>query len=323
MAVAILVILLFFMLLRPFPVSSFSNGEGATIVIGQTGFSSTGSATTAAGLHSPQAAAFDSSGNLWVVDSYSSRVLEYLKGGGFTTGQSASLVIGQSGLGSGSSATTATGLSFPLALAFDSSGNLWVADGGNDRVLEYLKGGGFTTGQSASLVIGQSDFTSSGAAAGPGGLHYPAGIAFDDPGNLWVVDSYQNRVLAFAGSIQGQTTVVSTSTASTSVTVTTTETSTSAITITSTGAVTITSTGAVTTTSAETLSRTFTLTVPTTFTETSSITSTSLTTSTATLIQTVEGPASPNLYYTATVLAVLFVASGIASAYFYTKRGKA
>ena len=201
------------------PAYSFATDQDATLVIGQTGFTSSGHATTTAdGLYSPVSVALDSSGNLWVADYDYNRVLEYLKGGGFSTGQSASLVIGQSDFTSGGAATTATGLDAtglngPSSVAFDASGNLWVADEGNNRVLEYLKGSGFSTGQSASLVIGQTDFTSGGAATTAGGLSSPVSVALDSSGNLWVADSRNARVLGFADSLQGTTTTTSTSSA--------------------------------------------------------------------------------------------------------------
>ena len=95
--------------------------------------------------------------NLWVVDTGNSRVLEYKTP--FSTGEAASLVIGQSSFTSSDFAdTNSTGLSYPTGLAFDSGGNLWVADQGNDRVLEYKAP--FSTHEAASLVIGQPSFTS-------------------------------------------------------------------------------------------------------------------------------------------------------------------
>ena len=177
--------------------NGFTTGESASLVIGQSDFTSNASRSTAAGMGAPENVVFDSSGNLWVVDFTNSRVLEYLKGNGFTSGQSASLVLGQPDFTSGGIAHTASGLSGPLAVAFDSSGNLWVADRGNNRVLEYIKGNGFTTGESASLVIGQSNFISSGSATNAKNLYHPFDVAFDAAGNLWVADSDNRRVLQY------------------------------------------------------------------------------------------------------------------------------
>ena len=80
---------------------------------------------------------FDSSGNLWVADFGNSRVLMYPKGTGFTNGEAATIVLGQSSFTTDTSDTTATTLRGPFGLAFDSSGNLWVSDQGNSRVLKY------------------------------------------------------------------------------------------------------------------------------------------------------------------------------------------
>ena len=49
-------------------------------------------------------------------------------------------------------------MNFPAYLAFDPSGNLWVTDQGNNRVLEFAAP--FSTGQDALRVIGQENFTS-------------------------------------------------------------------------------------------------------------------------------------------------------------------
>jgi sugar lactone lactonase YvrE len=171
----------------------FTTGKAASLVIGQTDFTSSGFATTSTGLNSPSAVAFDSSGNLWVADSGNERVLEFEAP--FTTGEAASLVIGQTDFASSGSAITSTGLFYPSGLAFDSSGNLWVVDSDDCRVLEFTAP--FTIGEAASLVIGQTDFTSSGCETTSTGLRYPSGLAFDPSGNLWVVDSGNNRILEF------------------------------------------------------------------------------------------------------------------------------
>ncbi len=189
----------------------FSNGMSASLVIGQPNFAEetpassyvpdVGSgAATASGLYVPEGVALDSFGNLWVADTENNRVLEYTPP--FSNGMSASLVIGQTSLTTDTFGSTANTLVTPTSIAFDSSGNLWVADMGNNRVLKYLKGTGdpgFKTGMSASLVIGQPAVSGYGLyPTAKNVLSSPWGIAFDSSGNLWVADTYNNRVLEFA-----------------------------------------------------------------------------------------------------------------------------
>ncbi|MDE1816512.1 MAG: hypothetical protein KGI11_08145, partial [Thaumarchaeota archaeon] len=175
----------------------FSNGEAATLVIGQSSFTTNTAATTATGLNSPQGLAFDSAGNLWVVDGDNNRILEYLKGSGFTNGEAATLVIGQSSFTTNFAFMSAAGLDSPTTVAFDSTGNLWVADAGDSRVLEYLKGSGFTNGEAATTVLGQSSFTTDTRDTSATGLNVPISIAFDTSGNLWVADQNNERVVEY------------------------------------------------------------------------------------------------------------------------------
>jgi sugar lactone lactonase YvrE len=179
----------------------FTNGMAASVAIGQPDFVTGTPNTTQNGLGGPVAPfiggpallAFDSSGNLWVVDFGNSRVLEYQPP--FATDMNASLVIGQANFTSGTSATTNSGLAGPGGIAFDSAGDLWVADEYNSRVLQFKPP--FATGMSASIVIGQANFTSNGPAATPSALNFPIGIAFDSSGDLWVGDIRNNRVLQY------------------------------------------------------------------------------------------------------------------------------
>ena len=119
--------------------------------------------------------------------------------------------------------TTNNTLFFPVGLNFDSIGNLWVADAGNNRVLMYKADRRnpdlFYYNQPASLVIGQTNFTHIGVGtvmpdsfpdppprppsppypiASPNSLNGPSGIAFDRLGNLWVADSGNHRILRYS-----------------------------------------------------------------------------------------------------------------------------
>jgi sugar lactone lactonase YvrE len=171
----------------------FSIDEAASLVIGQTSFTSGGSGTTATTLNNPNAVAFDKKGDLWVSDDSNNRILMYKPPLG--TGEAASLVIGQTSLTSGGSGTTATTLNQPDGVAFDAKGSLWVADGSNNRVLMYPPP--FGTGEAATLVIGQIDLNSGGSGTTATTLNGPDGIAFDKRGDLWVSEWSNNRIVMY------------------------------------------------------------------------------------------------------------------------------
>ena len=109
---------------------------------------------------------------------------------------------------------TADTLCSPVGVFVDNSGNLWVADHGNQRVLEYLDpfaSGGGTPGtpgsagdSTADLVLGQSGFTSvqilDTCNLGTDGrfcFRETEAVAVDNVGNAWVADPGGHRVLEF------------------------------------------------------------------------------------------------------------------------------
>jgi len=123
----------------------------------------------------------------------------------------ASLEVGQPDMNTGSNpdeTPTQSDLNAPYGLAFDHSGNLWVADTGYNRVLEFPLP--FSNGESATLVVGQSNFTSGIYPNEPGcppqcgtpsaqSLNNPGTVSFDSQGNLWVADTHDDRILEYTG----------------------------------------------------------------------------------------------------------------------------
>ncbi|HVE81774.1 MAG TPA: Ig-like domain-containing protein, partial [Myxococcales bacterium] len=72
---------------------------------------------------------------------------------------------------------------------------LYIADGGNHRILSYDNPRGSDT--QADDVIGQVNFTSNGAGSGVSKVSGPQGLAVDPQGNLYVADLNNSRVLLF------------------------------------------------------------------------------------------------------------------------------
>jgi sugar lactone lactonase YvrE len=183
-------------------------GESASIVIGQTsftarmcnqGFSPT---PTAGRLCTPTGDTIDGAGDLWVVDDGNNRVLEFHAPFTTTLGQAANEVIGQPGFTTKACGTTVSTLCMPTGAAIDHEGDLWVADFGNSRVLEFWFEE--SNGESASRVIGQVGFTTStctggefSVSASATGLCLPTGVTIDAANDVWVADFSNNRVLEF------------------------------------------------------------------------------------------------------------------------------
>ena len=200
--------------------ASFTNGASADLVIGQPDFlsslcnGSTGTAT-ASNLCSPAGVAVDEAGNLFVADSQNNRVLEYANpftacSGVFPcVGGPANLVLGQGVSFTSNTANNgglgAASLDAPLQVAVDGTGNLYVADSNNNRVLEY--NAPLSTGATATKVFGQGGSSTSNACdfdvgglkltASANDLCDPVGVALDGLGNLYVTDFDNRRVLEY------------------------------------------------------------------------------------------------------------------------------
>ena len=178
-----------------------SSGMAASRVIGQATFSTNASGSpSASNLDGPMGVALDRFGNLYVADSNNHRVLEYQHPLG--NGMSATNLFGQANFTSNLIADPPTdkSLNFPMGLALDPQGKLYVADNGNSRVLVYDNVQGLVCPGScpASLVIGQPNFTTSATGpASPTSLNNPYAVALDPKGNLYVADTLNNRVLEY------------------------------------------------------------------------------------------------------------------------------
>ena len=165
--------------------------------------------------------------HLYIADTFNNRILGFRDARNVGADvrllltQKADLVIGQadlfrsivnwapSGRSGDPDIPNATGLLRPVGLAVDDSGNVWVADSGNGRVLRFPAPFSMAVGavQTADTVLGQSNFNNKDQSASAQTMNTPYGLAFfllvDANGkaigqtHLAVSDLALNRVLVF------------------------------------------------------------------------------------------------------------------------------
>jgi DNA-binding beta-propeller fold protein YncE len=178
--------------------AKYLNGDSALGVLGQPDLVSNTAAATRNGMNLPFGIAFDSLGTLYVSEYQNNRVLIFTDAVHKPNGANADKVLGQPEFTSNAAATTANGMNFPLGIAVDGIGNLYVADSKNNRVLRFANVASKSNGDPANAVFGQANFTLNTAGVSQSAMNYPAGVAVDSRGNLYVADCNNNRVLRFA-----------------------------------------------------------------------------------------------------------------------------
>jgi hypothetical protein len=145
----------------------------------------------------------NTSGMYFAVDTGNNRILGWTSAS--STGQSASIVLGQTNFTSNTvnwaGTTNGTGLSLYVAGSNNVPGVaattnfLLASDPGNNRVLYYPLSS-LATGETATIVLGQNNTTASGPELTQAGFSSPQGI-FTDGTNILVADNVYNRVMVW------------------------------------------------------------------------------------------------------------------------------
>ncbi len=154
------------------------------------------------GLLRPVGLAVDAAGNLYVADSGNGRILRYPVPFNQAPGvvQIANLVLGQQNFTSNSTDPDQRTMRSPYGLALFNDGSLAASDTIHNRIMVFTRpaGGDFSNGQSASTVLGQKDFFSTGTGTSTSALNFPHHIASDSSDFLYVTDTNNGRMLVFA-----------------------------------------------------------------------------------------------------------------------------
>jgi hypothetical protein len=164
-----------------FVVKIDSSGTVTTLAgTGVGGFGGDGGPATSAVLSNPTGVALDSSGNIYIADSFNSRIRKIDSSGIITT-------VAGTGIagccGDGGPATSAT-LNQPSRVLLDSSGNLYVADFANNRIRKVD-----TIGVISTIVgTGTAGYSGDGGPAASAELNAPFEVSLDSAGDLFISD---------------------------------------------------------------------------------------------------------------------------------------
>ncbi|CAF0994708.1 unnamed protein product [Adineta ricciae] len=178
-----------------FPPNSTS-GTAGTMVAGN-GVAGTGPNA----LYNPRGMFVDSTGAMYIADTYNHRVQYWIIGACYAT-----TVAGIGTLG-----TSLSQLYYPVAVIVDMNEYMYITDQFNNRILRWL------VGTCVGQCVASCDGTAAGSAANK--FYYSVRVVFDSNGSLYVSDSGNNRVQKFVitTNITQTTSVVSPTTSTTTV----------------------------------------------------------------------------------------------------------
>jgi sugar lactone lactonase YvrE len=153
---------------------------------GTAGFSGDGGAATDAEISGPLGIAFDNAGNLYIAESGSERVRKVTPLGIISTIAG----NGTAGYNGDGIAATSAELNNPNGIVADKSGNIYIGDYFNNRVREVNTAGVIST----VAGNGTGGYSGDGGLAINAELYWPAGLAMDTSGNLYIADDNNSRV---------------------------------------------------------------------------------------------------------------------------------
>jgi sugar lactone lactonase YvrE len=151
------------------------------------GYSGDGGPATDARLSQPSGVAADGAGNVFVADCANCRIRKVLPNEIILTVAGNGNSFGN--LGDGGAASKAQ-LWTPQAVALDSAGNIFVADGSNHRIRKVSPNGIIST----VAGVGSLGYSGDAGPATEARLIGPSGISVNARGNLFITDSSNNRI---------------------------------------------------------------------------------------------------------------------------------
>lgn len=153
-----------------------------TTLAGSTTPGSSDGTGSAASFNAPTRIAVDSSGNVYVADQGNHEIRKITPAGVVTTLAGSTTAGSTNGTGSGAS------FYYPIGIAVDSSGNVYVGDSSNNEIRKITPAGVVTT------IAGSTTAGSNNGIGSAASFNSPRGLAIDLSGNLYVADAYNNQI---------------------------------------------------------------------------------------------------------------------------------
>ncbi|MFI5135392.1 MAG: SMP-30/gluconolactonase/LRE family protein [Chitinophagales bacterium] len=157
-------------------------------------------ASNVAEFNYPRGICIDTQGNLFIADSWNHRIRKIDASGNVTTLAGGGDTIGVQSQGNYRDASdTSARFNVPCGMSIDADGNLYVADAYNHRIRKVTPEGVVST------IAGTGDIGSSAGGYEDGSIdvarfNTPTEVYIDQQGNIYVGDSYNNRVRLVANS---------------------------------------------------------------------------------------------------------------------------
>jgi uncharacterized protein (TIGR03437 family) len=157
---------------------------------GQCDLGGNGGPAALAQLCLPGGLAIGPDGSLYISDTFNQQVRRVSPNGVITAFAGLGFDNTDQAFGGDGGPAAEASLFQPAGLAFDSNGNLYIADEYNNRIRKVAPGGIITT------IAGNGDagFAGEGQPATSATLNHPTDVAVDAAGNLYIADQYNNRV---------------------------------------------------------------------------------------------------------------------------------
>jgi hypothetical protein len=178
------------------------NGSRCASATSSCGDGGAGAATSTGELLLPWGVAVDAGGNVYIADQADQKVRKVTPSGALSTiaGNGTACATGTSSCGDGGpgSATSTGELNYPLGVAVDSQGNVYIADDLDNKVRKVTPAGVLSTiagnGTRCPTATSSCGDGGPGSATSTGELNRPWGVAVDAQNNVYIADTFDNKI---------------------------------------------------------------------------------------------------------------------------------